>query len=72
MPMHLRMAESLVGAGGWGYFSGGLAAYAQAFEACIAGGAPVPGPVPFTPANDPVAALWTGLRAAHDRLPTLT
>jgi uncharacterized protein YecE (DUF72 family) len=26
------MAESLVGAGGWGYFSGGLAAYAQAFR----------------------------------------
>jgi len=30
--MHSRMAESLVGAGGWGYFSGGLAAYAQAFR----------------------------------------
>jgi len=26
------MAASLVGAGGWGYFSGGLAAYAQAFR----------------------------------------
>ena len=32
MPMRLRMAESLIGAGGWGYFSGGLAAYAQAFR----------------------------------------
>ena len=30
MPMHSTMAASLVGAGGWGYFSGGLAAYAQA------------------------------------------
>ena len=41
-----------------------LTAYALAYEACIAGTAPVPGPIPFTPANDPVAALWTGLRAA--------
>jgi len=41
-----------------------LTAYAQAYEACISGSAPVPGPIPFTPANDPVAALWTGLRAA--------
>jgi len=32
MPMHSTMAASLVGAGGWGYFSGGLAAYAQAFR----------------------------------------
>src|SRR3989449_7731852 len=32
MPMRWRMAESLVGAGGWGYFSGALAAYAQAFR----------------------------------------
>jgi uncharacterized membrane protein YccC len=41
-----------------------LTAYAQAYEACIAGSAPVPGHIPFTPANDPLAALWTGLRAA--------
>src|SRR5207245_3283300 len=27
-----RMAESLIGAGGWGYFSGGLEAYAKAFR----------------------------------------
>jgi len=27
-----RMTESLVGAGGWGYFSGGLEAYAKAFR----------------------------------------
>jgi len=30
--MRSRMAESLVGAGGWGYFSGGLEAYAKAFR----------------------------------------
>ena len=30
--MRFRMAESLVGAGGWGYFSGGLKPYAQAFR----------------------------------------
>src|SRR5207245_7832687 len=32
MPMRSTMAGSLVGAGGWGYLSGGLAAYAQAFR----------------------------------------
>src|SRR5213594_1465472 len=32
MPMHSTMAASLVGAGGWGYFAGGLAAYAKAFR----------------------------------------
>ena len=26
------MAESLIGAGGWGYFSGGLEAYANGFR----------------------------------------
>jgi uncharacterized membrane protein YccC len=41
-----------------------LTAYAQAYEACIAGSAPIPGPIPFTPANDLIGALWTGLRAA--------
>src|SRR5437667_9905374 len=31
-PMGSSMPESLVGAGGWGYFSGGLGAYAKAFR----------------------------------------
>src|SRR6059058_1975292 len=31
-PMGSSMPESLVGAGGWGYFAGGLAAYAKAFR----------------------------------------
>jgi len=30
--MGSRMPESLIGAGGWGYFSGGLDAYAKAFR----------------------------------------
>src|SRR3989442_11445186 len=30
--MRSTMVESLVGAGGWGYFSGGLEAYAKAFR----------------------------------------
>ena len=41
-----------------------LTAYAEAYEACISGTAPVPGRIPFTPANDLIAALWTGFRAA--------
>ena len=41
-----------------------LTAYAEAYEACIGGSAPLTGRIPFTPANDRVAALWTGLRAA--------
>ena len=41
-----------------------LTAYAQAYEACIAGSAPLRAPIPFTSANDTTAALWTGLRAA--------
>ncbi len=41
-----------------------LAAYAEAYETCLSGKAPVPGRIPFSPANDPIAALWTGLRAA--------
>lgn len=31
-PMGSKMPESLVGAGGWGYFSGGLEAYGKAFR----------------------------------------
>ena len=41
-----------------------LATYAEAYEACISGAANVPGGIPFTRANDLIAALWTGLRAA--------
>ena len=41
-----------------------LGAYAEAYETCISGKTPVPGRIPFTPANDLIAALWTGLRAA--------
>ena len=41
-----------------------LTAYAEAYETCISGQAPVPGRIPFSPANEPIAALWTGLRAA--------
>jgi uncharacterized membrane protein YccC len=41
-----------------------LTAYAEAYEACISSKTPVPGRIPFSPANDPIAALWTGLRAA--------
>lgn len=31
-PVALPMAETLIGAGGWGYFSGGIEAYAKAFR----------------------------------------
>jgi uncharacterized membrane protein YccC len=42
-----------------------LTAYAEAYETCVSGKTtPVPGRIPFSPANDPIAALWTGLRAA--------
>jgi len=39
-------------------------AYAEAYESCISNASPIPGRVPFAPANDLIAALWTGLRAA--------
>ena len=41
-----------------------LSAYAETYEACTSGRAPVPGRIPFSRANDLMAALWTGLRAA--------
>jgi uncharacterized membrane protein YccC len=41
-----------------------LTAYVEAYEACVSSETPVPGRIPFSPANDPIAALWTGLRAA--------
>jgi uncharacterized membrane protein YccC len=41
-----------------------LAAYAEAYETCVSGKTSVPDRIPFSPANDPIAALWTGLRAA--------
>jgi uncharacterized membrane protein YccC len=41
-----------------------LIAYAEAYEACVSGANLVPNRIPFTPANDPIVALWTGLRAA--------
>lgn len=40
-----------------------LAAYAEAYEAYQSNGSRAPRNVGFTRANDPVAALWTGLRA---------
>jgi uncharacterized membrane protein YccC len=41
-----------------------LTAYVEAFETCVSSKTPVQDRIPFSPANDPVAALWTGLRAA--------
>jgi len=41
-----------------------VAAYAELYESCISNTLPVSGRVRFTPANDLMAALWTGLRAA--------
>jgi uncharacterized membrane protein YccC len=41
-----------------------LAAYAEAYDACLTGSVLVPGSLPFRAANDAMAALWAGLRAA--------
>lgn len=41
-----------------------LAAYAETYETCVSNKTPIPGRIPFSPANDRIAALWTGLRAA--------
>jgi uncharacterized membrane protein YccC len=41
-----------------------LTAYAEAYETCVSNKTPVQDRVAFKPANDPIAALWTGLRAA--------
>ncbi len=40
-----------------------LTAYVEAYETCLSSKTLVPGRIPFSPANDPIAALWTGLRA---------
>ena len=41
-----------------------LTAYADAYEACLSGKNPEPRRVGIAHANDPVEALWTGLRAS--------
>lgn len=41
-----------------------LTGYAEAYETCVSGKTPVPHHIAFSAANDPIAALWTGLRAA--------
>jgi uncharacterized membrane protein YccC len=41
-----------------------LTAYVEAYETCVSSKTPVPGRIPFSPANDPITALWTGLRAS--------
>ena len=45
-------------------FFAALTAYAEAYEAVVSGEKPEPRPIGFAHSNDPVAALWTGLRAA--------
>ena len=51
-------------ASGLGELLAALTAYVDAYEACILGSAPVPVSIPFSPANDLTAAVWTGLRAS--------
>jgi uncharacterized membrane protein YccC len=41
-----------------------LTAYAESYKAVVSGEKPEPRPIGFAYSNDPVAALWTGLRAA--------
>ena len=45
-------------------FFAALTAYAESYEAVVSGEKPEPRPIGFVHSNDPVAALWTGLRAA--------
>jgi uncharacterized membrane protein YccC len=45
-------------------FFAALTAYAESYEAVVSGEKPEPRPIGFAHSNDPVAALWTGLRAA--------
>src|SRR5258707_13449806 len=41
-----------------------LSSYLEAYDACVTNKTPFPDRSPSPPANDPIAALWTGLRAA--------
>jgi uncharacterized membrane protein YccC len=45
-------------------FFAALTAYAESYEAVVSGEKPEPRPIGFAHSNDPVVALWTGLRAA--------
>src|SRR5271167_5002309 len=45
-------------------FFAALTAYAESYEAVVSGAKTEPRPIGFAHSNDPVAALWTGLRAA--------
>jgi uncharacterized membrane protein YccC len=45
-------------------FFAALAAYAEAYEAFISAPRTASSPIRFTRANDPIGALWTGVRAA--------
>src|SRR5271165_2549425 len=45
-------------------FFAALTAYAKAYEVFVSGEKPAPHRIGFTRSNDPVGALWTGLRAA--------
>jgi uncharacterized membrane protein YccC len=45
-------------------FFAALTAFAEAYEVFVSGAKPAPRPIGFAHSNDPVAALWTGLRAA--------
>jgi uncharacterized membrane protein YccC len=44
-------------------FFAALTAYAESYEIVVSGEKPEPRPIGFAHSNDPVAALWTGLRA---------
>ena len=45
-------------------FFAALTAYAEAYEVFVSGEQPAPRRIGFAHSNDPVGALWTGLRAA--------
>jgi uncharacterized membrane protein YccC len=45
-------------------FFAALSAYAEAYEIFVSGKRPAPRGIGFTHADDPLGALWTGLRAA--------
>jgi uncharacterized membrane protein YccC len=45
-------------------FFAALIAYSDAYEVFVSGEKPEPRPIGFAYSNDPVGALWTGLRAA--------
>jgi uncharacterized membrane protein YccC len=45
-------------------FFAALTAYAESYKAVVSGEKPEPRPMGFAHPNDPVVALWTGLRAA--------